>query len=97
MASLSVFKEMALKMSIDEGLPRYMSELIIARSVGALTMPDLMRKLLCEQSVKLPQEHEILKEMAKLNDNRKVHENIKRQIKKQQKYYTLVLREEVEQ
>lgn len=88
MASLSVFKEMARKISISKGLPRYRSELLVARSAGALTMPDLMRKLLCEESVKLPKEDEILEE---LEEKKKVHKN------KQEKYYMLVPREEVEQ
>lgn len=88
MASLSVFKEMAQKISISKGLPRYRSELIVARSAGALTMPDLMRKLLCEESVKLPKVDEILE---KLEEKKKVHKN------EQEKYYMLVPREEVEQ
>ena len=91
MASLSVFKEMAQKISISKGLPRYRSELIVARSAGALTMPDLMRKLLCEESVKLPKEDEILEKLEELEEKKKVHKN------KQEKYYMLVPREEVEQ
>ncbi|MBE4605477.1 hypothetical protein [Vibrio navarrensis] len=94
MISLLVFKEMARKLSIDEGLPRYRSEFIVARSAGALTMPDLMRKLLCEESVKLPKEHEILEMMVHLEQ---IHKNIECLVKKKEKYYTLVLREEVEQ
>ncbi|HHI5025583.1 TPA: hypothetical protein ACP5VK_004700 [Vibrio parahaemolyticus] len=97
MASLSVFKGMAQKISISKGLPRYRSELLVARSAGALTMPDLMRKLLCEESVKLPKEDEILEKLEKLEKLEELEEKKKVHKNKQEKYYMLVPREEVEQ